>query len=514
MNCSECHFENLSRARFCSACGHPLIDLSSDRIIDEGYILERRYEIIDIIKKGGMGYVYLARDIRLGRECAVKEMLQHSSAGDKYAIRRFEEEALLLSRLRHSGLAVVLDYFLEHGRYYLVMDYIKGKDGEAILKEYSGKPIEEDRVVDWSLQILDILDYLHNQNPPVVYRDLKPSNIMIRESDCRAILIDFGIARTVGTGSNTTKTTIGTMGYCALEQLKGKPEPRSDIYSLGITMHHMLTGVKPEGVNTEPVDKLNPSLSSNLVKVINKAIQLKLSSRFSSARDMADAIRSSEKFEKLIADDYPDMVFVPGGDSVIGSDKGEINEAPEHSIHMKAFLIDRYPVTNIQFDKFVRETGAAITHWRQHFRQGMENFPAVSVNWYEASMYAEWAGKRLPSEVEWEKAARGTDGRKYPWGDEWDNYSTGNLSTGNLSLSGVGAFPGRVSTYGVMDMVGTIYEWTSDWYYSYPYRGPYEKGKTKVYRGGKNQLATCSFRGFENPDYRSPLRGFRCAIDC
>jgi serine/threonine protein kinase len=510
MICNKCHFENLYKARFCSDCGNPLVDLSSDRIIDEGYILERRYEIRDIIKKGGMGYVYLAMDIRLGRECAVKEMLKNSSVeSDKYAVRRFEEEALLLSRLRHTGLAVVLDYFIEHGRYYLVMDYIKGKDVETILKEYSGKPLEEDKVINWSLQILDILNYLHNQNPPVVYRDLKPGNIMIRESDNRAILIDFGIARTVGTGSNTTKTTIGTFGYCAVEQLKGKPEPRSDIYALGITMHYMLTGVKPEGVNVEPVEKLNPSLSSNLAKVVNKAIQLKPSSRFSSARDMTGAILSSERLEKLIADDYPDMVFVPGGDFIIGSDKGEINEIPEHSVNVKAFLIDRYPVTNIQFDKFVRETGAAITHWRQHFRHGMENFPVVSVNWHEASRYAEWAGKRLVSEAEWEKAARGTDGRKYPWGDEWDNFSTG-----NLSLASVGSFPGRISTSGAMDMSGTIYEWTSDWYYPYPYRGPYEKGKTKVYKGGKNRLATCSFRGFENPDYRSPLRGFRCAIDC
>jgi len=509
MNCSECHFENLSRARFCSDCGHPLIDLSSDRIIDEGYILERRYEIIDIIKKGGMGYVYLARDIRLGRECAVKEMLQHSSAGDKYAIRRFEEEALLLSRLRHSGLAVVLDYFLEHGRYYLVMDYIKGKDGETILKEYSGKPLEEDRVVDWSLQILDILDYLHNQNPPVVYRDLKPSNIMIRECDGRAILIDFGIARTVGTGSNTTKTTIGTMGYCALEQLKGKPEPRSDIYSLGITMHHMLTGVKPEGVNMEPVDKLNPSLSSNLVKVINKAIQLKLSSRFSSARDMADAIRSSEKFEKLIADDYPDMVFVPGGEFWMGSDQADPNEYPKHKVLVKGFLIDKFPVTNAQFDRFVKETGAKIGHWRRNFKPGTENCPVVNVNYYEAEQYAAWAGKRLPFESEWEKAARGTDGRKYPWGNEWSSYSID-----PNSIPSVGSFPDRASHYGLMDMVGSIYEWTSDWYFPYPYKGPYEKGKTKVVRGGKSQFATCSYRGFDVPEYRNPSRGFRCALDC
>lgn len=508
--CHSCKFKNIDEALFCGKCGVPLIEWSDEGFIYEGYIIQRRYEIIDVIKEGGMGCVYKAKDIRLDRECAVKEMLSNDAAEDQeYAVRRFEEEALMLSKLRHIGLPVVMDYFVEHGRYYLVMDFIKGEDLENILEELDGKPVEEDKVINCAIQILEVLDYLHNQDPPIVYRDLKPGNIMIRDHDKRSVLIDFGIARTIASDSTTTKTIIGTFGYCAMEQVKGKPEPRSDIYSMGATMHHMLTGVQPQLLTIEPLEQANPNVSKKLARIVMKALQEDPAKRFSSAKEMIEALVSSEMPAKLLADDYPDMVFVPAGEFWMGSDQADPNEYPKHKVLVKGFLIDKFPVTNAQFDKFVKETGAKIGHWRRNFKPGTENCPVVNVSYYEAEQYATWAGKRLPFESEWEKSARGTDGRKYPWGNEWSSYSID-----PNSIPTVGSFPDRASHYSVMDMVGSIYEWTSDWYFPYPYKGPYEKGKTKVVRGGKSQFATCSYRGFDVPDYRNPSRGFRCALDC
>jgi len=224
---------------------------------------------------------------------------------------------------------------------------------------------------------------------------------------------------------------------------------------------------------------------------------------------MIEALVSSEMPAKLLADDYPDMIFIPAGEFWMGSDQADPNEYPKHKVLVKSFLIDKFPVTNAQFDRFIKETGAKIGHWRRNFKPGMENCPVVNVNYYEAEQYAAWAGKRLPLEAEWEKSARGTDGRKYPWGSEWSSYSID-----PNTIPSVGSFPDRASHYGLMDMVGSIYEWTSDWYYPYPYKGPYEKGKTKVVRGGKSQFATCSYRGFDVPEYRNPARGFRCVLDC
>lgn len=510
VQCHSCKFKNINEAVFCGKCGVPLIEWSEEGFMYEGYIIQRRYEIIDVIKEGGMGCVYKARDIRLDRECAVKEMLSNDAPEDQqYAVKRFEEEALMLSKLRHIGLPVVMDYFVEHGRYYLVMDFIKGEDLENILEELDGKPVEEDKVINCAIQILEVLDYLHNQAPPIVYRDLKPGNIMIRDHDKRAVLIDFGIARTIASDSTTTKTIIGTFGYCAMEQVKGKPEPRSDIYSMGATMHHMLTGIQPQLLTIEPLEQVNPNVSKKLARIVMKALQEDPGKRFSSAKEMIEALVSSEMPAKLLADDYPDMVFIPAGEFWMGSEQADPNEYPKHKVLVKSFLIDKFPVTNAQFDRFIKETGAKIGHWRRNFKPGTENCPVVNVNYYEAEQYAAWAGKRLPLEAEWEKSARGTDGRKYPWGSEWSSYSID-----PNTIPSVGSFPDRASHYGLMDMVGSIYEWTSDWYYPYPYKGPYEKGKTKVVRGGKSQFATCSYRGFDVPEYRNPARGFRCVLDC
>ncbi|MEQ8225774.1 MAG: serine/threonine-protein kinase, partial [Candidatus Eremiobacterota bacterium] len=285
--CNSCGSPNSDEARFCSSCGSQITKVSIT--LTKETVLDGRYKIIELIKAGGMGAVYKAVDNRLDEPCAVKEMFSNYTTQEdqSYAEKRFYQEAKTLAKLRHINLPRVIDHFQHQGKFYLVMDFIEGEDLEAILKREGKGGLAEKRVVEYSIQILDVLAYLHNQPSPIVYRDLKPPNIMIQRNDGKIMLIDFGIARTVQPGSVTKKTSVGTEGYIAPEQYVGKPEPRSDIYSLGATMHHLLTGMEPMiPFHFTPANKINPLITDMLNDFVMKALQMKPEDRFSTAEEM------------------------------------------------------------------------------------------------------------------------------------------------------------------------------------------------------------------------------------
>ncbi|MEQ8172875.1 MAG: serine/threonine-protein kinase, partial [Candidatus Eremiobacterota bacterium] len=292
--CNSCGGPNNDEARFCSSCGNQITKVSIT--LSTGTVLDGRYKIIELIKAGGMGAVYKSVDNRLDEPCAVKEMFSNYTTMEDldYAEKRFYQEAKTLAKLRHINLPRVIDHFKYQGKFYLVMDFIEGEDLEAILKREGKGGLSEKRVVEYSIQILDVLAYLHNQPSPIVYRDLKPPNIMIQRSDGKVMLIDFGIARTVQPGSVTKKTAVGTEGYIAPEQYVGKPEPRSDIYSLGATMHHLLTGMEPMlPFHFTPANKINPLISERLNNFIMKALQMKAEDRFSTAEEMKKILQET-----------------------------------------------------------------------------------------------------------------------------------------------------------------------------------------------------------------------------
>ena len=207
----------------------------------EGTVLNGRYEIVRKIGGGGMGAVYLASDNNLGGVLrAVKEMVQahiEEEQQDK-AINDFKRESMILSTLDHPSIPTIFDYFYdqEEGRFYLVMKYISGGDLAARLRAAPEGKIDEKTVTEWAIQIADVLDYLHSQPTTIVYRDLKPSNIMLDGNTGRIMLIDFGIARSIGQKQEKGVTAVGTMGYAPPELFSGNVEPRSDIYSLGSTL--------------------------------------------------------------------------------------------------------------------------------------------------------------------------------------------------------------------------------------------------------------------------------------
>ncbi|HQU90663.1 MAG TPA: protein kinase [Pyrinomonadaceae bacterium] len=267
--------------------------------LPEGTVLNGRYEVVRKIGGGGMGAVYLASDNNLGGVLrAVKEMVQAHIEDDQQekAINDFKRESMILSTLDHPSIPTIYDYFYdaEESRFYLVMKYISGGDLASKLRSSADGKIEELIVTEWAIQLTDVLNYLHNQPSTIVYRDLKPSNIMLDGNSSRVMLIDFGIARNISQKEEKGVTAVGTMGYAPPELFSGNVEPRSDIYSLGSTMFHLLTGADPQSnpllifdfqKNPRP-RQINSRLSDQMERILMRTVEYNAESRFSSAGEL------------------------------------------------------------------------------------------------------------------------------------------------------------------------------------------------------------------------------------
>ena len=283
---------------------------SALKTLPEGTLLNARYQIVRKIGGGGMGAVYLALDQNLGGvERAVKEMVQSSIEEEQQikAIDDFKRESLILSTLEHPAIPTIYDYFYDgsEGRFYLVMKYISGGDLADRLKASPGGRVDEKTVTEWAVQISDVLAYLHGLPITIVYRDLKPSNVMIDGKSGRIMLIDFGIARSINQEEKKGVTAVGTMGYAPPELFSGQVEPRSDIYSLGSTMFHLMTGADPQNnpllifdfeKNPRP-RQINPQLSDQMERILMRSVEYSADSRFSSADEMRQTLASH--FENL-----------------------------------------------------------------------------------------------------------------------------------------------------------------------------------------------------------------------
>jgi len=279
--------------------------------LDPGNVLNSRYEIVRRIGGGGMGAVYLAKDRNLGdAPRAVKEMVEAhlDPAQHEKAIGDFKRESLLLTSLEHPSIPTIYDYFYDESlaRFYLVMKFISGGDLASRLRSAPGGRIDEKTVADWGMQAADVLEYLHSRPKPIIYRDLKPANLMIDGNSGRVMLIDFGIARWVKQEEKGV-TAVGTMGYAPPELFGGRVEPRSDVYSLGATLFHLLTGSDPQDnpllifdfqKNPRP-RQIAPSISTEMEQILMRSVEYKLEDRFASAGAMRDAL--AIHLEKLMS---------------------------------------------------------------------------------------------------------------------------------------------------------------------------------------------------------------------
>src|SRR5277367_496337 len=260
--------------------------------LEPGIVLQNRYLIERLLGGGGMGMVYLAHDHRLAnRPCAVKEMVDHFIDQQQRieANDYFAREADTLAQLKHAAIPAITDRFDAQNRHYLVMEYVEGRNLEEEIAVRGG-PLPEGLIIDVARQLCDVLAYLHGSTPPVVYRDMKPSNVMLTPKG-RVVLVDFGIARLFK--SARKGTMIGTLGFAPPEQYQGVVDPRSDIYSLGATLHYSLTGRDPEKFppfSFPPVRDLRPEVSSNLAGAIDRALAYQADARPATIQDFREML--------------------------------------------------------------------------------------------------------------------------------------------------------------------------------------------------------------------------------
>ncbi|MGC9357212.1 MAG: serine/threonine-protein kinase [Anaerolineae bacterium] len=268
------------------------------KLLEPQAILKERYRVVGPIGQGGMGAVYHAEDLLLtGRVCAIKEIAPDPDMAPETLTqlqKQFRREAEVLARLDHPNLPKVSDYFTQEGREYLVMDFVPGYDLREVVDQAlkEGKFLEQDQVLTWMDQLCDALAYLHSQDPPILHRDIKPSNIKLTPSGLIK-LVDFGLVKLMTSDEARTITVVqgrGTAAYTPLEQYGGDDshtDPQSDVYALGATLYHLLTGkppttarerfLRPEAL-TPPQD-INPAISSSVEYAILSALELHPSNR-------------------------------------------------------------------------------------------------------------------------------------------------------------------------------------------------------------------------------------------
>src|SRR5947209_7399194 len=297
--CETCGAANPPSARFCQNCASPLPVTQITGALPEQTLLIGRYQLVSRIGQGGMGAVYKANDTRLDdRLVAIKEMSKAGmpAARLEEAEASFEREARLLGKLFHPNLPRIHDHFTENDRSYLVMDFIDGETLEEYLDKRGHSPLPVGQVLNWAEQLCDVLSYLHNHQPPIVFRDLKPANVMISESG-HIFLIDFGIARIFKPGQSHDTVALGSPGYAAPEQYgKAQSTPRSDIYSLGALIHCLLTGDDPSErpFFFRPASQANPVVPAGLEALLQRMLEMDAERRPASAQEVLQALRADD----------------------------------------------------------------------------------------------------------------------------------------------------------------------------------------------------------------------------
>lgn len=521
-------------------------------VLPPGTVMGRHYVLEEKVGEGGMGVVYRAFDKVMERYVAIK-LLHANLLGEQGIRRRFLREGRLMSTLNHPNVVQVYDLIEEQRILALVMEFVEGITLTEHLKQWGGQlPYSEIRKL--MVPVLDAMEEAHNQG--IIHRDLKPDNILLQHTETRMFpkIADFGLAKIIeGTSYTVSGALLGTCMYMSPEQIKNKLslDQRADIYSLGITLYQLCAGRCPfqdtnhfalmmAHVQQEPVppSRLRKDLPEDLESLILDALVKDPDERLSTCLEFRERLEAAIPDTEPVMEpvtvplapllqqaDGSEMVLVPGGDFLMGPKR--------RKIYLDAFYLDRHPVTNKQFQTFLDVTGYRpsdtsarrfLSHWSNgKIPKGQEDHPVVFISWNDARAYATWAGKSLPTEAQWEKAARGVDGRKFPWGREAPDSKRANFGRTARGPSSVGSHRSGASPFGIEDMAGNVWEWCEDvddpeFYRRGPTHNPRnvirDTQPRYVLRGGSwmydaQSLRTTTRKGYE-PHYRLEDVGFRC----
>ncbi len=538
-----------------------------------GDTVSDRYVLRAGLGRGGMGVVYRADDLLLDEPVAIKMMSPALLASESLS-RRFFEEARIARRLNHDNIIRVNDVGETEGVKYITMEFVDGISLREWIRAHAHSETGSEYLADTLFIVRQICAGLRYAHRHTLHRDLKPENVLL-SNDGQVKIADFGIARLKDRADYTvSKARFGTMYYVAPERLSGTgDDARSDLYSLGVLFYEMLTGRLPVGLFAMPT-KLDPELPAVIDEIVAKLLAFNPRDRYRSAADVlleldklsgrqvwreAPATAAEARAKAEVATSLETeptvttaratpapptrrtapagMVLIPGGTFKMGSETGDEDEQPIHAVKIEPFFMDQAPVTNAQFFEFLQ----ARPEWRKAaadrartdrdylalwnyntYPPELRDHPVVFVSWYAARAYAEWRGCRLPTEAEWEHAARGgLEEREFPWGDLPDSDRAHFHSS--LGTVPVKSFP--PNGHDLFEMAGNVWEWCEDWYDEKFYRGLTERVEgpvcsdsasgLKVIRGGAwcyyAYVMRCAFRSGFPPHSADINGGFRCA---
>lgn len=484
-----------------------------------------------------MGVVYRAHDALVDEAVALKFMrpeLLRTGKGQELFIR----EAQIARRLRHEHIVAVHDAsWTNDGILYISMEYAEGRSLRDFLRKHrqDRKLVDVRLTVAYITQILSALAYAHRT---VIHRDMKPENVILLPGEHLKVL-DFGLAKAVHeeflkeapSSSGERKRVIGTLAYAAPEQKRlHTVDLRADIYAVGLMMHELLTLRTPldEAVRVEDVrGDVSPSLLTVLAKALYEEKELRWASAGEFKKALDEAFEGS--YRKAIAIEEPagnglavsteGMVYLEGGSFLMGCNDFR-EEAPEEEVTVAPFWMDAYPVTVERYQAFIEATGHPEPRfWRDHQCNGPRQ-PVVGITWDDARAYAAWAGKSLPTEAQWEFAARGKENRKYPWGALPPDSTLANFNEFIGMPSIVTMHEDGGTPDGIYDLAGNIYEWTLDPFVPYTtlrnqpeaaQQSPRRSVRGASWASSAEELRCTSRLGFF-PEAREKTIGFRCVI--
>jgi formylglycine-generating enzyme required for sulfatase activity len=474
----------------------------------QGVLLAGRYRIAQPVARGGCAMVFRAVDEHLGETVAIKVLLPQGGLGETAAQIQevgIRTEAISSMRLSHPKILRVYNYERHPPWEFLVMEYVDGTTLKLYQQSRPTRRLEPREVIRVGLDCLEALDYAHGTG--VIHNDIKPSNVLVTRTGALK-LCDFGLAHLASAAPARKSLVAGTPNFMSPERIRGEPgDARSDLYSLAATLYLLGNG-QPLFASDEKAlhghlhlpPLPSPHLPVELDQVLQVALAKDPQARFQTAQEMSEALiglgrgqRSGRvtgsRSLRLPAEPPPpppEVVRHAGHTCEISPSMVVEREAREADAgdmaHMAVigpltlrsvwargeeftvagFRLDRTPVTNAEFQAFVAATGEmAPAHWLgDRPPPSIENHPVVGVTLAEAQRYAAWRGKRLPTALEWEAAARGAVGRAFPWGDEWDAIRCQGPEQGGESTAPVDEHPEGASPEGCLDLVGNVWEWT------------------------------------------------------